>query len=408
VTATRVRFNPFAPGFRRDPYPHYRALREAPPRRSLGMWVLTRHADVRGVLRDRAVSAELVPRLVGRHAGALDPARVDQILRLGRASLVFTDNPAHARLRALAGRVFTPSAIACVAPLVARHALQRVASMRAAGGGDVVADLAAPLPVEVLCDWTALPEPVRPHVAGWTRTLRLLLEPGLLTGRSLARVADAVEAFVAVLAPAVERRRAAPGDDLVSALAAARTGAGDRLEDEEVAFLAVMCFVAGTETTAALTSTTVLALLQHPEQSALLRARPELTSAAVREALRFDSPLQMTTRVATRDIAVGDTVISAGEQVLLCLAAANRDPEAFPDPDRFDLTRDTGEHVGFGHGVHGCLGGSIAELTATTAVAALFDAPEPVALRSGPPEWQTASAIVRSLVALPVTTGGGR
>jgi cytochrome P450 len=406
VTAARVRFNPFAPAFRRDPHPHYRALREAPVQRSLGMWVLTRHADVRAVLHDRGMSAELIPQLVGRRADRVDPARVDRIMRLGRASLVFTDNPAHARLRALVNRVFTPSGVATVAPLVARRARPRAAAMRDAGGGDVVAELAAPLPVEVLCDWMELPAPARPHVADRTRTVRRLLEPGMLAGDALTRVAAAVEAFVDVLAPLVDRRRAEPGDDLVSSLAAARTGAGDRLSDEEVAFLAVMCFVAGTETTSALVSTTVLALLQHPDQAALVRDRPELAPAAVREALRHDTPLQMTKRVATREVAVGDALIRAGDQVLLCLAAANRDPAAFPDPDRYDLTRDQRDNLGFGHGMHGCLGGSLAELQAAAALTALFDAPEPVALRPGPLRWQAASSIMRSLAALPVTVGG--
>lgn len=405
MTAARVRFNPFAPDFLRDPHPQYRALRAAPVQRSLGMWVLTRHADVRAVLHDRGMSAELIPHLVGRRADGLDPARVDRIRRLGRASLVFTDNPAHARLRALVNRVFTPAAVAGTAPMVARRASVRVAALRAAGGGDVVAELASPLPVEVLCDWMALPGPARRHIAGWTRTVRLLLEPGMLAGDALGRVAEALEAFLDTLAPLVDRRRTEPGDDLVSALAAARTGAGDRLSDEEVAFLAVMCFVAGTETTAALVSATVLALLRHPEQAALVRARPELAPAAVREALRHDSPLQMTKRVATREVVVGEARIRAGDQVLLCLAAANRDPAAFPEPDRYDLTRDQKDNLGFGHGMHGCLGGSLAEGQAAAAVTALFGAPGAVALQPGPLRWQTASTIMRGLAALPVTIG---
>ena len=394
---TAVRFNPFAPAFRQNPYPQFAALREAPPARTLGMWVLTRHADVLAVLRDRTFSAELIPQLVARHGG-----ETDQILRLGRASLVFTDNPAHARLRGLVNRAFTPDAVADLAPMVAGLAGRRTAALgERTGPVDLMSEVAAPLPVEVLCAWLDLPEELHGRVAGWTHDVRHLLEPGMLTGDDLARVAAVVETFVGALTAVLRERP--PGADLLSRLHAARTTGGDRLTDEEIALLGIMCFVAGTETSAALIGNAVLALLRHPAQLSALRSRPALVPAAVRETLRYDSPLQMTKRIATRDGEIGGAPIAAGDQVLLCLAAANRDPAVFPEPDAFDIGRAAGPHLGFGFGMHGCLGGALAELQTGAVLDALVRGP---ALRlAGEVGWQTDSAIVRSPVSLPVLVG---
>jgi cytochrome P450 len=390
VTATRVRFNPFDAGFRRDPYPLHHRLRDADPvHRAPGMWVLTRHADVREVLRDRTFSAGLIPAQVEKR---VDPGT--RIVRLGQASLVFTDNPEHARLRALVNRAFT--AVAELRPMV-----EGITDDLLTGPvDDAVADLADPLPVRVLCAWMALPADVAGRVAGWTHDIRFLLEPGLMKADDVERVTRVVDEFVLALEPVITHRRDRPGDDLISRLAAARTGGGDRLSDEEVAFVAIMSFVAGLETTTSLIGNALLALLRHPEQAALLRARPELAGSAVREALRFDSPLQMTKRLATRDGSIGGRDIAAGDQILLCLGAANRDPAVFADPDTFDISRDTAGHVALGDGLHGCLGGQLAQLQGEVVLAKL----PRWELRDESLEWQTHSQIVRGLTRLPVGT----
>jgi cytochrome P450 len=380
-----MRFNPLAPSFRADPYPQYAALREAPPVRTLGMWVLTRHADVVAVLRDRSVSAELIPQVVARRGPG-----AEAILRLGRASLVFTDDPAHARLRGLVNRVFTTAAVEELTPLVEAAVDTRTAGL--AGTVELMAAVADPLPIEVLCTWLGLPTALHGRVARWTHEVRLLLEPGLMTEDDLARVAAVVETFAGTLA---DVRTAG----LLHELRRARTAGGDRLSEEEVAFLGIMCFVAGTETSAALIGNAVLALLAHPDQVGAARARP---AAAVREVLRHDSPLQMTTRRAGGDLVVGDARIAAGEQLLLCLGAANRDPRVFGDPDRFDVDRPPGPHLGFGFGMHGCLGGALAELVAGRTLGALLER----GLRpAGPVRRRTDSGIVRGPAELPVQVG---
>jgi cytochrome P450 len=170
----------------------------------------------------------------------------------------------------------------------------------------------------------------------------------------------------------------------------------------------MMCFVAGNETTKSLIGNGLLALLRHPGEQDRLRRRPELARGAVGEALRYDSPLQLTKRRATRDLTVGGRLIRAGDQILLGLAAANRDPAVFARPDDFDITRDTRGHLAFGHGMHGCLGGMLAELQAEVAFAALHRRPETLQLQPVELEWQSHSSIVRGLTHLPVAVVGAR
>ncbi|MBX6390423.1 MAG: cytochrome P450, partial [Frankia sp.] len=335
------------------------------------------------------------------------PDGVEQIVRLGHKSLVFTDNPDHARLRALVNRVFTARAVAELRPRVNRIADRLAQQAWDDGGMDAVADFAAPLPLTVMCDWMALPGDLREQVGTWTHDIRCLLEPGLMTAADLARVSEVVGTFADALAEVVADRQARPGDDLVSRLLAARTASGDRLSDEEVVFVCVMCFVAGNETTCALIGNGLLALLRHPDQDDLLRRRPGLVGAAIDEALRYDAPLQMTRRVATRDIEIAGTRMRAGDQVLLCLGAANRDPAVFDHPDVFDITRGAHGHLAFGHGMHGCLGGMLAELQAEVAFECLYRRAgrlEPLSERL---EWQDHSFIVRGLRRLPVAVQGG-
>ncbi|MBF6383872.1 cytochrome P450 [Nocardia farcinica] len=401
--AAVARFNLFTDDFRADPYPMYRSLRAAAPvHRTMGMWVLTRHAEVRAVLRDRDFAVDVIPEMLRRQAARLSVPDVEPIDRLGRTSLVFTGDPAHARLRALVNSVFTAAAVARLRPRVAVVAEHLTKQAWRRGGMDLITDFAGPLPVLVLCDWLGLPTGMRHHVAGWTHDIRFLLEPGLMTATDFERVHAVVDEFTAAMHEVIGQRRARPGDDLISRLLAARVG-GDRLRDDELACVGIMCFVAGVETTKSLIGNAVLALLRYPEQYERLRAQPELLGPAVAETLRYDSPLQHTKRRATRDIPVADQVIHSGEQVLLCLGAANRDPAAFPDPDTFDITRDTAAHVAFGHGLHGCLGAPLAQLQAEIALGCLLGRPERLAADTDRLRWQDHSFLVRGLRTFPVT-----
>ncbi|MCX4091566.1 cytochrome P450 [Nocardia sp. alder85J] len=399
-----VRFNPFGAAFRRDPYPQYAQLRTTRPvHRTLGMWVVTRHADVRDVLHDRSFSAGLIPSQVADQAARLGQGDVDRIVRLGRTSLVFTDNPAHARLRGLVNRAFTAPAVARLRSTAVEIATKLIQPAWAAGSFDVIEDFAGPLPIAVLCAWLDLPAHLHGLVGPWTHDIRFLLEPGLMKAADLARVREVVEEFGDALRPVLADRRVRPGDDLISGLLAARTAGGDSLSEEEVIFLCIMCFVAGTETTKSLIGNAVLALVRHPEQQALLRARPELLRAAVIETLRYDCPLQLTKRLATREVEIGGERVAAGDQVLVCLGAANRDPEIFDRPDEFDLTRDGGAHLAFGHGIHGCLGGILAELQTEIALERLYRDSTELTPLGDEFDWQDHSFILRGVRTLPAS-----
>ncbi|MFL6137073.1 MAG: cytochrome P450 [Frankiaceae bacterium] len=404
-----VRFNPFSAEFRRDPYPLYRQLREASPvHRTMGMWVLTRYADVQDALRSPSFSADLIPQLVSRQASRLAERDVGRIERLARKSLVFTDNPDHARLRALVNRAFTGPAVEQLRRRIGEVVERLVRRAWDGGGMDVIADLATPLPIEVMCDWMALPHDLREHVGGWTHDIRFLLEPGLMKGEDFAHVCDVVEAFYGALDEVVEQRRSRPGDDLISRLLAAETGGGDRLSREELVFVCLMCFIAGNETTTSLIGNGLLALLSHPEQDALLHDRPQLARSAVDEILRYDCPLQLTKRVATSDVRIDGETVREGDQVLLCLAAANRDPAVFDRPDELDIARDARRHLALGHGMHGCLGGTLAKVQTEVVLEQLYARAERLELLATRPEWQDRSFIVRGLKQLPVAVRGSR
>lgn len=415
-TTRRVRFNPFDPAFRADPYPQYHALRDQEPvHRALGMWVLTRHTDVTTLLHDRTTSVGLIPDLVERQTSRLtlaqpdapSPSTLARIGRLARTSLVFTDDPEHTRLRTLAGRVLGPRTLAGLhAP--ARAAARRLtAHLWRDGGGDAIAAVATPLPLRVLSDAFGLPAELREQAGRWTHQVRFLLEPGLLGADDLKGVAEAVDAFAGALRDLVAARRRDPGDDLVSTLAAARTPEGDALDDEELVLVAMMAFVAGLETTTALIGNGLHALLAHPAQAARLRAEPADIPTAVVELLRYDSPLQLTKRLTTRETELGDAIIPPGAHVLLCLGAANRDPAVFTDPDVLDLarpavTRTSRAHLAYGRGMHGCVGASLASLIAEIALEALLTGPGELVPGPGAVTWQDHSQIVRGVATLPV------
>lgn len=406
-----VRFNPFDPAFRSDPYPQYRTLREqAPVHRALGMWVLTRHADVTTVLRDRSTSAGLIPELLDRQTSRLictrpdvaRPATCERLARLARTSLVFTDDPAHTRLRTLVGRVFGPRTLAALRARAQPEAARLIAPLWRDGGFDAVAGLAAPLPLSVLADALALPAELRESVGTWTHQVRFLLEPGLLDADRLGELATAVDDFAEALGEIAAHRRRDPGDDLLSALATSTTPDGDQLDDEELVLVAMMTFIAGLETTTALIGNGLHALLTHSDQAALLRTEPGRVATAVTELLRFDSPLQLTKRRTTRDLDLSGTTVPANSQVLLCLGAANHDPEVFPNPDTLDVTRTATAHLAYGRGMHGCVGASLASLVAEVALTALLTGPAPLARGPGPVTWQEHSQIVRGVATLPV------
>jgi cytochrome P450 len=369
---TGIVFNPMAAGFREDPYPFYRRLRETDPfhkSRAADGFVLSRYEDVSEVLRDGSFSADernmnLYPRMVRRaaRAGLPDPYADDNMSMLRR------DPPDHSRLRGLVAKAFTPRAVERMRPRVEQILKELLEARPAHGAMELVREFAAPLPVRVIAEMLGVPPEDHLRFRDWSNEIVRSLGEGTFDDqRAALRATAELRAYFEAI---VEARRVAPRDDLISALVAAEQN-GDRLKLSEMFATLVLLLVAGNETTTNLISNAVLALLRNPEQLALLRLQPERVPAALEEILRYDSPVQLTSRVAKHDCTVAGHRVRRGQQLVLLLAAANRDPAVFADPERLDIARNDVRHLSFSQGQHYCLGAQLARLEGTLALEAL-------------------------------------
>jgi cytochrome P450 len=401
-TSETLAFNPFLPEVHEDPYPLYHQLRTEDPvhRSPLGFWVLTRHADVLGVLRDPRMSRD--PRRSERMESLRASAEVDELLSEEEAapSMLFVDPPDHTRLRALVSKAFTPAAVERLRPRVEAIVAELLDRVVVQGRMDVVEDLAYPLPVTVICELFGVPEADRDRFRAWSRELVRLLDP-LVAADALERALQARLALRAYLRELIATRRAHPTGDLLSALIAAEDQ-GSQLSEPELVSMCVLLLVAGHETTVNLIANGTLALLRHPEERASLQAGAALPGSAVEELLRYDSPVQFTSRHALADLEVGGRRVRAGETVIAVLGAANRDPAQFPDPDRLDLARTPNRHIAFGGGIHFCLGAPLARVEARIAIGAMLERLPGMELGPAAPVRRD-TVTLRGLSSLPVS-----
>jgi cytochrome P450 len=396
-----VAFDPFEPGFVASPYEQYDRLRAHDPvhwSELLDGWVLTRHDDVVAVLRDPEVSVELDN---ARATGVVRMQRERQA-RTGRSSntLVLLDDPDHNRLRRLLQRPFGPRPVEGVRAMVTARVDAAMAVLAPRGAMDVVGDFAYPLPVAVFNEMLGLPDEDAPRVRAWIQAVARMLDP-VIDDDEHARCQALMDEMYDYLDGQIEAKRAAPADDVLTALVQAEED-GDRLTRDELVAQVVTLYVAGHEPTMSLIGTGLLALLRHPDQLALLRSRPDLLPNAVNELLRFDGPNQFVRRIAVRPTTIGDRSVAAGDVLYLAIGAANRDPARWHEPDRVRVDRaDAAHHVQFGSGVHHCLGAHLARLQAEVALGALVLRLDDVAL-AGEPEWSE-RMVIRGLQRLPVT-----
>ncbi|WP_329245533.1 cytochrome P450 [Actinoallomurus sp. NBC_01490] len=377
-------FDPFAPEFSADPYAHYRELRAGGPliRTPGGLWLSTSFAVCTQVLRD--------PRF-----GHGDDELSGRPPRRARSFLTL-DPPEHTRLRRLVSRAFTARLVERLRPRVSAIVDDLLA--RLDGEVDLIAGLAHPLPVIVISEMLGVPPEDEDRFKDWSDALARGLDPDFvvppdeLTYRDRAR-----EEFGDYFRELAARRRAAPGDDLLSGLVAI-----EELSEDDLIATCVLLLVAGHETTVNLIANGTLALLRSPDQLAWFRANPGEAPAAVEELLRYDPPVQLSARVALEDAEVAGQRIGRGEAIMLLLGAANRDPEVFTDPDRLDLTRwltEAPRHLAFGQGIHFCLGAPLARVEGQIALTALMR--RDVALLPGPLRYKD-NLILRGLAELPV------
>ncbi|MGK4585493.1 cytochrome P450 [Kitasatospora sp. HPMI-4] len=357
----------YTPEACRDPYPVYaRMRRESPVHRSTqGIWYLTRYADVDAALSELRLSndRDRMTRAYGTLGGDLKAfSRLTD--RLGRV-MTNTDPPDHARLRKLANRAFTARRVEAL-----REGIQSIVdglldeAVAAGPAMDLIDAVASPLPLAVVCELFGIPPEDRPQVKTWFRRFSRLSE-------DIDKSEAAIDQYEEYLAALVRRRRADPGDDLISALVATQAR-DDRLTTAEILSTCFVLIAAGDETTTHLIGNGTLALLRHPGQLARLREDPALIRSAVEELARYDTPTQAIVRVVAEDVPIGGQTLREGELVYLFLGATNRDPDRFDDPDRLDLSRAGNRHLSFGNGPHFCLGGPLAKLQTEVAIGTLI------------------------------------
>jgi cytochrome P450 len=384
--------DPTTPENRADPYPLYRWLRENDPVRHAvdGSWIVTRYADGAALLRDPRFSTN--PAWL--REGAVQGAEQHPVRQVGTRLMMFLDPPDHTRLRSLVGKAFTPKVVEGMRVQVQHlvdELLDAVVERGHPGHGemDVVGDLGYPLPVAVICELLGVPAFDRALFRQLSSDASRLLDGGALDSASEQRGIVAGMQLFQYFTDLVEERRPHPGDDLLSAMIAAEE-AGDRLTHEELITTATLLFVAGHETTANLIGNAVLALLRNPSQMRRLRDDPTLIRSAVEELLRYDSPVQFTARITTAYVEVGGQSIAAGDQVIVVVGAANRDPAQFPDADRLDVGRPEREnrHLSFAAGPHFCLGAALARLEAQAAIGTLLRRTADLELITTEPEYR--------------------
>ncbi len=359
-------FNPWDLNFRANPYPYYKPLL-AGPQRILDVFgptaMVARYADVTAVLHDHARFSSEQPRSrfelpnEGPFAGA--------------RTMLFSDPPAHTRLRRLVSRDFTPRRIRDLEPRIREITNDLIDRAEREGELDAMSGFANALPVMVIAEMLGVPRDHYEQFKEWSDAV--VAGDNTLPGTPLPpQFHAATKALRSYFAAEIERRRNHPGADLVSALVAAHDDAEAMDADELLAFV-LLLLLAGNETTTNLIGNGMLALGRNPAQMNLLRQSPELMPRAIEEMLRYDGPVQSTVRFTTQDVNLGGTELPANLGCFIILAAADRDPAEFDDPDRFDITREPHRNVAFGEGIHTCIGAPLARLEGAIAIGAMLE-----------------------------------
>jgi cytochrome P450 len=384
-----ARYDFFDAAVRADPFPLFNRLREDDPvfRTDFGYWYVSRYADANALVRDaRLGSGRGVPDSFGITSGPLYEIMTSWLMAL--------DGPTHTRVRRLISRAFTPRAVEALRPTIESIANPLIDRMASAGGGDIVADLAFPLPIEVVRLLFGIDHDE------WDSEVVSLFHPGRASseGGFIGQMQRLADYFWRV----VPARRQAPGDDMFSSMVKPDAD-GDRLSDLDLVANAVLLVTAGFETTMGLLSLAILTLLRHPEQMAMLGDDPDLARNTVEEVLRFEPAALSTTRHTPVDVEVAGMTIPADSNILFSVVAANRDPTQYPRPDDFDITRVDVRPLTFGGGAHVCIGAALARLETEVVLRALVTRTRDLALLTNPITWQADNPTVRRPERLVVT-----
>ncbi|MCZ7456274.1 cytochrome P450 [Streptomyces sp. WMMC940] len=349
--------------------------------RRLDAWVATGHAVVSSAAGDPRLSSVRYPDIEAVSEELRPLARV-----LSR-QMLYSDAPDHSRLRALLSKAFTPRAVAVLREKISGAVEQIITHAAPTGRMDIVADLARPLPLTIICDLLGVPEQDRDTLSSWSGPIAAAIGSSRLDADDNRAASQSMTHTLAYLRALLTRQDTPPPPHTLRALLTAHTENTDQDFDELLANCALL-LIAGHETTTHFIGNAALALLRHPDAADQLRSRPELIPAAVEELLRYDSPVQLMLRRARHELELAGRTVAAGQVVLLLCGAANRDPAAFPDPDVLDFQRPGGRHVAFGYGPHFCLGAALARLEGAIVLEALLTRLPALRLEEAPLQWQ--------------------
>jgi cytochrome P450 len=399
-----IEFRPDAPEFLRDPFPVYHALREADPVHwspRLKAWVLTRYDDCRTVLLDREVSSDRLRPFFATLPGP-EAERIRDIIRYLTHWMVFRDPPEHTRLRRLTSKVFHVQSMHAMRPQVEELCAWLLARIGDRGTIDFVADFAGPLPGLVIMAMLGVPREHLPLIKRLSDDMALFIGSSRMSPEKYAIAEAATREMASFFRELIAKRRAAPEQDLLTQLVHLEED-GDRLSEDELVATCILLLFAGHETTTNHIANAMLALLRFPPELAALRADPGLAPRAVEELLRYDGPSGAQVRAVKAAQEMRGRVLKPGDRVFLMLNAANRDPEAYDDPDQLDLRRKDVPHLSFGFGLHICLGFPLARMEGQVALPAVLKHWKRIELvqSSERLEWLN-SMVFRGMSALPL------
>ncbi|WP_391560626.1 cytochrome P450 [Robertmurraya sp.] len=390
-------FSLTSPEFLRNPYPYYDKLRSINPiywgnSVKYPGWYVTGYEEAVAILKDT--------RFKNRIPLPQTSKKYEHLKNIQNDMMLFKNEPDHKRLRMLVSNVFNPSAIEAYRPYIKETVNELLNEVETKKGMDVVSDYAFPLASLIIAKILGVPADERNQFREWAVTLIQTID-FTRTRMGLANGNDTIRKLLVFFRELITKRKHNPQDDLISMLI--KEGQqGDKLTEEELLSTCILLVIAGHETTVNLISNSVLSLLNHPEQLVELKQRPSLIERAVEEFLRYESPTQMTARLASEDIEFNGTTIKKGEQVYILLGAANRDPKKFFHANVLDITRNPNPHIAFGYGIHFCLGSSLARLEAQIAILTLLQRLSNLQIATPDLQWRKLTGF-RSLKKLPIT-----
>jgi cytochrome P450 len=382
-----------------NPYPLFRRLRTEDPVHwdaFLHTWVVTRYADVLEVLHTFSAERTHTPEKLN----SMGLAQMGPIAQLMVKQMLFMDPPAHTRLRSLASQAFSPARVAVLRTHIREIVNRHLDAVQAKGQMDIIRDLAEPLPGIVTAEMLGVPLGDRHQLKDWSADFAEMLGNFQHNPENAPRMLRTVQDMTTYFRESIRRQKDQPQEGLVHSLMTAEVD-GDRLTEEEVVANSIVTMVGGQETTTNLIGNGVLSLLRNPAEMKRLREDISLIPQAIEEMLRYESPSQHTGRLAPADVQLGGRAIHKGQAVMAVMAAANRDPQRFPDPDRFDIGRKDNRHLAFGYAAHFCFGAALARVEGQEALEGILLRLPDLELEPGRLIWRNNLGL-RGLTSLPV------